>query len=546
VPSLELLSSAQIRAGDLEDAAASTARILRIARGPEKQRAQALLSIIGPDAGGSLPDAARPRAALVLDHLRSGEPDAARTGAEALVEEFPDSPTVLNLLGLILLTSGEDDRAQEAFERAAAVDPEFLPAVGNLERMELRAGRVEALEQRLRTRMETGPAEQEAAIRLAQLLVRQERRDEALGLLREQVELQPDATQLRGALAALARESGRQELVLQQAAELMRLGEAGDPVAYQAAGSLYLTEQKLDEAAEAFRRWGEALPDEPQPKVALARTHYLQGRPEEAEVLVEQLRERFPASVFVNNSLVDLALERGETEAALEVGTRLRPTAPELSALLRAKVLFRDGRGEEAATVLAEAMAETPSSDLARELFLMRMRLSQQEQAIVALTGWLADHPDDTGNLQLLSATHITRGEYMPALVQLERALQLVPNDPVILNNLSWLRYELGRAGAQQLARRAHQIAPNAAEISDTLGWILIREGELEEGLALLREARAELEDNADVSYHFAYALREAGQTEAAREILREILGQTDPFMEREKAEALLKQLTAS
>lgn len=544
MPSLELLSSAQIRAGDLQGAAATLERILGLAQGPERQRAQTLLTVVRP--GEDLPDEASQQAALALDHLRWGESDAARAEAEALAERYPDRPVVLNLLGAVLLATADDEAAQEAFERAVAIDPTFLPAISNLERLDLRAGRIEALEDRLRQRMETGPAEEQAAVSLAQLLVREERREEALDLLRDQAASRPSSTSLRIALAALARESGQSELALDAADQLMRLGEAGDPAAYQAAGAVYLAEQDLDQAAAAFQHWAEALPEDPQPQLALARVRYLQGRTGDAEALLADLRERFPQSLFVNNSLVDLALERGEIDDAIAVVERLEQAAPELAALLRAKILLHEDQGEEAEALLAEAVEENPSSTLARELFLVRMRLGQEDAAIDGLTGWIAAHPDDTGNLELLSAAHIRRGEYMPALSQLERAVQLVPNDPTVLNNLSWLRFELGHAGAEQLARRAYQAAPNSAEITDTLGWILVRNGELEEGLALLREARAELQDNPDVNYHLAYALHEAGETEQAKEILSDILERPEPFTERAAAEALMERLSPS
>src|SRR3546814_7859923 len=62
-----------------------------------------------------------------------------------------------------------------------------------------------------------------------------------------------------------------------------------------------------------------------------------------------------------------------------------------------------------------------------------------------------------------------------------------------VLNNLAWLKNELGEPNALDYARRAHDLAPDSPEIADTLGWMLVQSKDTaEEGLALLREARSE------------------------------------------------------
>ncbi|MGI9488185.1 MAG: tetratricopeptide repeat protein, partial [Geminicoccaceae bacterium] len=144
-----------------------------------------------------------------------------------------------------------------------------------------------------------------------------------------------------------------------------------------------------------------------------------------------------------------------------------------------------------------------------------------------------------------LGDAHVARQELDAALPYFERAHQLTLNDPVLMNDLSWVRHELGRPGAEDLARRAYQISQNPA-ISDTLGWILVQKGETEDGLRLLREAHQGLQDNPDIRFHLAYALHDQGDAEGAKALLRELESWPQPFMERERALELLEQLKSS
>ena len=181
-------------------------------------------------------------------------------------------------------------------------------------------------------------------------------------------------------------------------------------------------------------------------------------------------------------------------------------------------MLLAAKRGGEAVTLLEKALASGPSPAIARSLFAARSQSGQEAAAVAGLRDWVAAHPDDAGNLDLLSQALIRQADYAGAAAMVEQAAQLVPGNPAVLNNLAWLRHELGQPGAAELAKRAHQLAPNSPEVTDTLGWILVRSGKTEEGLALLREADDGAKSaNPDIRFHLAYGLQASGQTEAAR-----------------------------
>jgi putative PEP-CTERM system TPR-repeat lipoprotein len=543
---LQLLASAQVRAGDMAGARQSFGRLAQIGQPPEAQQAQSFLGVL--DQAIASPDDANSRAIiLILDDLRRSRLDDALRGAETLVAASPASPDVLNLLGAVRLARGEDAPAREQFEAALAIDPSFQAALDNLDRLDIRAGQMEQVEARMRRRLEDAPGNEAAILRLAGLVARRGDPAAAERLLRAQAAALPGSVGVRLALATLYRARGDSPAMLAVADELMTIGTDGNAVAFEAAGNLYLVGQQPARAEAAFHALSERQPENVGAMLLLARAQYLAGAQDAAEATIGVVRQRAPANPIANTSMVDLRLKAGDVDGALAFAAGLAAIEPDQSAQLQARVLLAAQRGTEAVAVLEKALADRPSAAIARELYAARSKSGRQGAAIAGLREWVAANPDDAGSLNLLSQAMIQGGDYATAAAVAEQAAQLVPTNPVILNNLAWLRHELGQPGAQELARRAHQLAPNSPEITDTLGWILVRDGQVDDGLAMLREANEGTQGaNPDIRYHLAYALQVSGDKEGARAILSELMATDAPFTERQAAEQLLAKLRPS
>ncbi len=538
---LQLLSSAELRAGETEAAKATLARLVTLGAAPGKQAA-AMLAVLDPK-NSKLPAAAGRETALVLDQLRSGEGARARDAAKALTERFPSNPIILNLAGLTMIAAGDDEQAAQAlFERASTLDPSYPDPQHNLDRLDIRAGRFDALESRLRARLVQGADAETSAVQLAELLNGRERRNEALLLLRQAAAAAPKSIALRQALLIVTSQAGLQPEASAVAQELLALGAAGLPLGYSAAGDYYYRVGDYAAALDSYLKLKSVLPDQPPLLVAIAQTQYRTGDRDAARATLAELRALRPTSPIANNSLVDLDLQAKDYGSALALTEQLQPEAPEQAARLRSKVLLAKNEPAAAEATLVEALARTPSSDLARELFLLRRQLGRHEVAMQGLRSWIAKHPADVAAMDTMGDALVERGDYEAALGVFERANQLALNDPILLNDLSWVRHKLGRPGARELAQRAYQITP-APEIADTLGWIMVNEGKVEAGLPLLREAYQARQDNPDIRYHLAFALDRTGDAATARSLLAPLDGVTTPFMEQQPAQALRAKL---
>jgi Tfp pilus assembly protein PilF len=111
------------------------------------------------------------------------------------------------------------------------------------------------------------------------------------------------------------------------------------------------------------------------------------------------------------------------------------------------------------------------------------------------------------------------------------------------LNNLATAYQQEKDPQALEYAEKAYQLAPDSPMIADTLGWILVEQGNLSRGLPLLAAAVSMAPAAAQIRYHFILGLVKAGDKEKARKELEQLLATNKQFSSLNEAKILLKQL---
>ena len=124
-----------------------------------------------------------------------------------------------------------------------------------------------------------------------------------------------------------------------------------------------------------------------------------------------------------------------------------------------------------------------------------------------------------------------------------EEALAQSPDNPMLLNNLALIYGREGNPQAIDHARRAHALLPSAPELADTLGWVMVLEGQLSEGLKFLRDAQSRAANDPGTHYHIAYALDRLGRQDEALRELKSAFASDEPFPERADAQQLRQRL---
>jgi predicted Zn-dependent protease len=239
-------------------------------------------------------------------------------------------------------------------------------------------------------------------------------------------------------------------------------------------------------------------------------------------------------------------MREGKLDAAMERVAALKKSHPGEVAVhaLEGELYAVSGRYSEAASAYEQAFATRPSASLAAKAYQVRLagKLAEPEKP---LAKWVESQPADIGSRLLLAEALVRSGAHQDAVTQYQVILKARPQDVAALNNLAWLYHELGDARAVELARRAAELAPESVAVTDTLGWILLERGALEEGLNLLKLASSQPQATAEIQYHYAVALARTGSKDEARRRLEGLLQQERAFAGRAAAQQLFTQLSA-
>jgi Tfp pilus assembly protein PilF len=163
------------------------------------------------------------------------------------------------------------------------------------------------------------------------------------------------------------------------------------------------------------------------------------------------------------------------------------------------------------------------------------------------LKGRLKADPKDLATRSELAFYYAEQNNSAAAISEYSRLIEDHPADPTALNNLACLYQRQGELGkAHELAQRAYKISPGDAHIGDTLGWVLVEQGEADTALAYLNAANLRAPQDLDIQYHLAVALHRVGRAADARLILENLLGSAGSFADRAEAEKLMQELKRS
>ncbi|KFN51050.1 tetratricopeptide repeat protein [Arenimonas composti] len=197
----------------------------------------------------------------------------------------------------------------------------------------------------------------------------------------------------------------------------------------------------------------------------------------------------------------------------------------DLAVTRRARVLAEMGR-LPAALELLDALQQNRDADgeRVRDSHLLEaellIRAGRADDALKALDAGLEVFEGDPVLLYARGMEHERTGRIDAALADFRRILDELPDHAHALNAYAYAlaQHRGDFAAALPLLQRAHRVAPTSVAIQDSLGWVLVRLGRVEEGLELLRQAWSAGPDP-EIAAHLGEALWRLGRKEEARSI---------------------------
>ncbi|WP_434628330.1 tetratricopeptide repeat protein [Pseudomonas sp. Z1-29] len=337
------------------------------------------------------------------------------------------------------------------------------------------------------------PGEVAPILLRARLLQSMNRGDEALPLMEKSIKKYPDDKRLRLTYARMLVENNR-----------------------------------MDDAKVEFSSLVQQYPEDDDLRYSLALVCLEAKAWEEAKGYLEDLiaRESHVDSAHLN--LGRIAEERNDPESALIEYAQVGPGNDYLPAQLRqADILIGNGRAAEAQSRLAIQRDTQP--DYGIQLYLIEAETlaanNQSDKAWAVLQQALKQYPDDLNLLYTRSMLAEKRND----LAQMEKDLRLIiqrdPDNAMALNALGYTlsdrttRYD----EAKVLIEKAHQINPEDPAVLDSLGWVNFRLGNLDEAERLLRQALERFPDQ-EVAAHLGEVLWANGKQREARQIWSKFL----------------------
>ena len=452
---------------------------------------------------------------LAFAQLQQRNFDAAITTLAAADKAHPNDPFVANTLGLALRGKGDMAAARDAFQRAAAaglslgrrnlvlleVDESKLDAAAKaLEPLaSSKEEGDEAFYHSLLGRLallnkdgDTAVAEFEKARRLDGRLLeprlglmafytRERQLDKAAAVGEELQGIAPDSKAVLlgyGRVLLERRELNKARAVAERARSIYK----GDPGVELLAGLIALAQGDIDAADQ---RLGLSYAAEPRNSDALA-----------GLCAISILKRHFP-----------------QAQNELELLAKMEPNEARTFSL-RGDLAAAQGDEAVAAEHYAKALGLMVTTDVAIKWHQAAIAADNTEGALKGLAEIVAKYPQDLALKATLAQSYADASRSDEAIALYEELLRLQPHAPIFLNNLAILKDGKGDPAAFDLAKKAHESAPDSPEIADTYGWMMVARGSVETAVDVLAKAVAAAPDNGEIRYHYAVALLKGGDSQ--------------------------------
>ncbi|MCP4332718.1 MAG: tetratricopeptide repeat protein [Gammaproteobacteria bacterium] len=376
-----------------------------------------------------------------------------------IADKYADRAYAQHLHGMLATQSGLTEEALEYLDRSLALE-EINGVHAARARVLLRLGRSGEAVVSLQKAVEGKPGDQNLRLTYARLLVDIKEYDKARVQFEKLHQTSPDDAELMYTLGLLSLESQRLDDAEKYMMMLVNLGEREGEAQYYL-GRIYENRKQYDIAIDWYQQVhaGDYQFDA---RLRIADMLGLSGQSDEA---IEHLDAMLKGSQS-DGSLVRIYVAKGE--------------------LLR---LAR--RYEESMVVFNTALDIVPgNNDLLYARALVAERLGQIDQLEADLSFILKTEPDNAHALNALGFTLADQTDrYEEAYAYLKRAIEIMPDDPAIIDSMGWVQYRMGNYDeAVRLLRKALARFDDS-EIAAHLGEVLWVTGQQEEARGIWQKA---------------------------------------------------------
>jgi tetratricopeptide (TPR) repeat protein len=483
--------------GQLDLAAEHYLRAAQVSSDPEIAERAVRIGIFAKEEKRSLqaalrwlelePDNLEAHQVVAALYIRNGLADPAIEHLEKVIEAKPgDERQGFMLVFALLGRESNTEVVMQVMNELVARHDDNPYAYFALGHLALRADRPEEGLAAARRARQLDPGLSDAYVLEARALVELGRMDEALEGLGHAVTIFPDDQELRLAYARMLVEARAYDKARVEFEALHRLAP-DDPDLLHTLALLSIEAKRLDDAErylKQLRATGKRIDD----------AHYYLGRIADTRRqyeeaigwynLVLQGEYRLDAQVRIGQMLAKL----GDLDAARDHLARLREQSSDPATNIRLFLaegeILRDAREYVMAmSVYDRALTEFPNNtDLLYARALTAEKIDRVDWLERDIHSILEREPDNAHALNALGYTLADRtNRYEEAMGYIQRALELKPDEPAIIDSMGWINYRMGNYDqALKYLRRAVSLLQDP-EIAAHLGEVLWVSGQHDE-----------------------------------------------------------------
>lgn len=449
---------------------------------------------------------------LQLEQLKL---DDARVTTQYLLDNYPNKVEVLQLAGELSLKIAKEQDAIALFKQALVLDETFRPALLALAGISLNSNDLIGAESYYQQVLTHFPRDTDTLQLYADLAIKQQQFLLAIKLLSSLPEPNITSKENLGALLSLYLATNQLKQAEQTASQLREL----DPFGHEYLIARSQLEHKLGQTAKAQKTL----------KVLFGLVYDSAQQLQKVALLQLELKDADAASKTIDryNELNEhpsaylaarLALETNDlitvatTLDALSYDERKIQSWQELNGFYQ----LASNKPHQALPIFQSLFDQYQQRQHLQILAQLYANESQSDKLKSLLKKWLKTQPLDAWAVAQLTTVAEQTNDRGLAIATLEN-YPAINEHPLFLNNLANMYQDKDLNKAIELAQRAYDLLQNFAPINDTLGWLLVKQGKLEQGVSYLREAISRDNKNAVYHYHLAIALAKLQRFDLAK-----------------------------
>ena len=478
--------------------------------------------------------------AIAYIALKEGDYKKANAIAKKWQANYPDKADGLNLESAIVLKQKNINLAKALLHQALSIEPQNIYSLQQLSRISIAEKDNESAIKYIEQAIETAPSNPKVLRQYFDL----KRDDNALAFVKQQAIENTDNVNLKLVYAEAFLQSNKVDEVLRELNSLKPTNQT-PKLYWQLKLTSYRAQQNLSLLQTTLEDWRKINPYHIEPVVYLADVHVIKKDYDAAIRVVNAglLEQQDNLTLQLVKLQVLISAQKVNDAQTLYATIGKKIQNPIMKQGIEERIALLNKNYQQAAQQLGPFYQNSPTVKNAVYFVASLVGNNQRNEAIKVLE----QHTQKESNAQLLSllgSLYLETNNMAQAAKVYKNLAEENPRNVVALNNSAWLYMEQGEFTiANELIEKAVELAPDSPDILDTQAQILMKMGKLKEALGKATLAyQKSNESNPDITLNYVELLVLNDRKSRAQKVIANIQTSSEAqVIKKRRLEAMIK-----